>query len=126
MKIAKRILLILSIIIIVIGVFIFGRNGLNYINGYSESILVETAKSYTLYVGISTVLILIYLAIKYNKQGVVKVLATSILTIVGALAFVIAIIAISRMQVSRIIVPILLSTYVSAIIVLGAYFEQND
>ena len=125
MKIFKTILLIVCIIIITIGMFIFGRNGLNYIEGYSENTLIETLKTYVIQVSVSTIVILLYLAIRYNKQGVIKVLATSILGILGAIALVVAIIAISRMNVSRVIIPILLATYVSSIIILTAYFEQN-
>lgn len=125
MKTIKKILLIIAIIIIAVGMFIIGRMGFKYNDNYAESILLETAKSYTLYFIISTAVILLYLTIRYSKQGAVKVLSTSILTIFGAIAFILAVIAISRMPVSRIIFPFILMTYVLAIIAVTANFEKN-
>lgn len=125
MKTVKKILMILCVLVIVAGMFVLGRNGLNYKEGYSKNILLDTAKQYTVFMGISTAVILIYLAIRYNKQGVVKVLTTSVLGIVGAMAFVLAIFAIIKMPITRLFFPIMLATYVSSIIVLTANFEEN-
>lgn len=125
MKTLKKFLLIISIIIIAVGMFIIGRMGFKYNDNYTESMLLETAKSYALYFTISTIVILIYLTIRYSKQGIGKVLTTSVLSIVGAIAFVLAVIAISRMPVSRIIFSFILMTYVLAIIALTANFEKN-
>ena len=126
MKAMKKILLIFCIIVIIIGMFILGRNGLNYEDGYSEGLLIGTVKSYTLFVSISTAIITVYLVIRYQKQGKIKVLITTILSIIGAILLATSIIAISRMYASRMIVSILLITYVSSIIALTAYFEENN
>lgn len=125
MKTVKKILMILCILVIIVGMFILGKNGLNYQNGYSKNILLETARQYTIFVAISTAIILIYFVIRYNKQGIVKVIVTSILGILGGVAFVIAILAISKMPITRIFFPIILATYVSSIIVLASNFEEN-
>ena len=125
MKTSKKILLAICIIIIAIGMFIIGRMGFNYVEGYTESTLVDTLKSYSLYTGIATLIILIYWGIRYNKQGISKVLITSILGIIGAIALAVAIIAVTRMPVNRIFFPIILVAYASSIIILTAYFEQN-
>ena len=126
MKTMKKILLILCIIIIVIGMFILGRNGLNYVDGYSEGLLLGTIKSYTFYLIISTLIIVTYITIRYHKQGILKVLLTTILGVIGALLLAISIIAISRMDASRMIISELLITYVSSIIAITAYFEENN
>ena len=125
MKIAKKILLAITIIIIVAGMFVLGRYGLNYANSYTKNILLETAKNYTFVASLSTVIILIYFVIRYNKQGVLKVLATSILGILGTILFALAVIAILRMPVTKIFFSIILTSYVLSIIVLSANFEEN-
>lgn len=125
MKLIKKILMIICVLVIIVGMFILGKNGLNYQEGYSRNILLETAKQYTVFMAISTVIILVYFAIRYNKQGVVKVIVTSVLGILGAMAFVLALFAIIKMPITRIFFPIMLATYVSSIIVLTTSFEEN-
>lgn len=126
MKTIKKILIIVSVIIIAIGMFILGKYGLNYADGYTKDILLETVKSYIGYVCIATVIILVYIMIRYSKKyGITKVLVTTILGIVGATALVVAIMAIIKMPVTRVIFPILLGTYASSLIVVSAYFEEN-
>ena len=125
MKTVKKILMVLCILVIIVGMFILGRNGLNYQEGYTQNILLETAKQYTVFMAISTVIILVYFAIRYNKQGVVKVIVTSVLGILGAMAFVLALFAIIKLPITRIFFPIMLATYVSSIIVLTTSFEEN-
>lgn len=125
MKTFKKILMVLCILVIIVGMFILGRNGLNYQEGYTQNILLETAKQYTVFIAISTIIILVYFAIRYNKQGIIKVIATSALGILGAMALVLAIFAIAKMPITRIFFPIMLTTYVSSIIVLTTNFEEN-
>ena len=125
MKIAKKILMVICILLIIVGMFILGRNGLNYQEGYTQNILLETSKQYTVFMAISTIIILVYFAIRYNKQGIIKVIATSALGILGAMALVLAIFAIAKMPITRIFFPIMLTTYVSSIIVLTTNFEEN-
>ncbi len=125
MKTIKKILMIIAIIIIIVGMFVLGRNNFNYDNGYSQDLLLETVRQYSLYAGISTLVILIYFAIKYIKVGIVRVLTTSILGILGTICFVIAIIAISRMPVSIMFFPIVLVSYVASLLIIAASFEQN-
>ena len=125
MKIAKKILMVICILLIIVGMFILGRNGLNYQEGYTQNILLETAKQYTVFMAISTIIILVYFAIRYNKQGIIKVIITSVLGILGAMALVLAIFAITKMPITRIFFPIMLTTYVSSIIVLTTNFEEN-
>lgn len=126
MKTIRKILIIVSVVIIAIGMFLLGKNGLNYANGFTKNLLLETAKSYISYVSIATVVILVYVMIRYSKaHGFIKVLVTTILGIVGSIALVIAIMAITKMPITRIFFPILLGTYSSCFIVLLSYFEEN-
>ena len=112
-------------IIIIAGMFLLGKNGFNYADGYTKNILLDTAKAYIPYVGISTLIIIIYFAIRYYKQGVIKVLATSILGMLGAILFTISVITISKMPVTKIIFSIIIGTYVASILAITANFEEK-
>jgi len=125
MKTVKKILIIICVIIIAVGMFLLGRQGLNYVDGYTQNMLIETAKDYALYVGISTAVILVYLMIRYNKQGAIKVAITSLLSIVGAIALALAIIAIIKMPITRIFFSIMLVVYIASLIILSSHFEKN-
>ena len=125
MKIIKKVLMVLVILVIAAGSFMLWKNGLSYANGYTQNMLLETVKEFLPFIIISTSITLIYFIIKYIKQGVVKVTLKSILGMAGALAFVLAILVIARMQITRLFFPIMLATYVSSIIILSANFEEN-
>ena len=125
MKTVKKILIIICVIIIAVGMFLLGRQGLNYVDGYTQNMLIETAKDYALYVGISTAVVLVYLMIRYNKQGAIKVAITSLLSIVGAIALALAIIAIIKMPITRIFFSIMLVVYIASLIILSSHFEKN-
>lgn len=125
MKTTKKILLICVVIIIIAGMFLLGKNGFNYADGYTKNILLDTAKAYIPYVGISTLIIIIYFAIRYYKQGVIKVLTTSILGMLGAIFFTISVITISKMPVTKIIFSIIIGTYVASILAITANFEEK-
>ena len=117
--------MIISILIIIAGISAYAIMGFNYKEGYSQSILLETTKAYIPYLIISTIIILIYLMIRYNKNGVIKVLLTSILGIIGAQAVVLSIITITRMPISKLIFAIALTVYVTSIIAVSAKFEEK-
>ncbi len=125
MKTTKKILLICVVIIIIAGMFLLGKNGFNYADGYTKNILLDTAKAYIPYVGISTLIIIIYFAIRYYKQGIIKVLTTSILGMLGAILFTISVITISKMPVTKIIFSIIIGTYVASILAITANFEEK-
>ena len=84
MKVLKKVLLVISLIIIAVGICLIIKNGFKYKEGYSKNVLIETAKQYTVYISVATGIIVVYYAIRYSKQGVAKVIATSILGILGA------------------------------------------
>ena len=74
---------------------------------------------YALWIGISAALILVYVAIRYRKLGVVKTLLTYIISIVAVELLLLSIIAITRYPVNRIIVPLGLAAFVIVVTVLG-------
>ena len=126
MKTVKKILLIICVLVIAVGMFLLGKNGLNYIDGYTKNILIDNAKQYANYIGIATIIVLLYYSIRYYKTGVLKILGTSILGIMGSIVFVLALMAIIRMPINRLFFPIMLATYVASIIALSANFEEKN
>lgn len=125
MKTFKKILLIICVIIIAVGMFILGRQGLNYADGYTKNMLIETVKDYAIYAGIATAVVFIYLVIRYSKQGILKVAVTSVLGIVGAITLTLAVMAIIKMPITRLFFPIMLFAYTSSLMILSSYFEEN-
>lgn len=125
MKLIEKILIIISIIILLAGISIYIISGFNYKEGFSQNILIETTKIYIPYLSITTVIILVYLIIKYNKQGAIKVGLISILGIIGTQLLLLSIIAIIRMPISKLIFAMNLMVYVASIIAISAKFEEN-
>lgn len=80
---------------------------------------------YALWIGISAALILVYVAIRYRKLGVVKTLLTYIISIVAVELLLLSIIAITRYPVNRIIAPLGLAAFVIVVTVLGIKNEAG-
>lgn len=80
---------------------------------------------YALWIGISVVLILVYVAIRYKKLRVAKTLLTYIISIVAVELLLLSIIAITRYPVNRIIVPLGLAAFVIVVTVLGIKNEAE-
>ena len=80
---------------------------------------------YALWIGISAALILVYVAIRYRKLGVVETLLTYIISIVAVELLLLSIIAITRYPVNRIIVPLGLAAFVIVVTVLGIKNEAG-
>lgn len=125
MKTTKKVLITIGILVIIAGMFVLGRNGLNYTEGYTRSTIIEIAKQYMLSVSISTAIILLYFVIKYNKKGIIKVLITTIFGIVGTMLFALAVMALVKMPITRLFLSIMLFAYVTSIIAVSAHFEAN-
>ena len=80
---------------------------------------------YALCIGISIALILVYVAIRYRKLGIVKTLLTYIISIVAVELLLLSIIAITRYPVNRIIIPLGLVAFVIVVTVLGIKNEAK-
>ena len=77
-------------------------------------------KPYVIPVTISTLAILVYYAIRYRKQGAIKVILKSGLTIVLAQAVLLSILAILRVPMGRLTAPLVLLVYATSIIYTSA------
>lgn len=79
---------------------------------------------YTVTLSISMVIILVYVAIRYKKLGVLKTLVTYILWILASELALLSIIAITRYPVDRIVIPMGLLLLVAILTILG-FINEN-
>ena len=80
---------------------------------------------YTVTLSISMVIILVYVAIRYKKLGVLKTLVTYILWILASELALLSIIAITRYPVDRIVIPMGLLLLVAILTILGFINESK-
>ncbi|MBR1654253.1 MAG: hypothetical protein IJ690_04815 [Clostridia bacterium] len=95
------------------------------VNKISSFKLRDVAKSYAIPLAITTVLILIYMAVRYRKIGAKKVVLQTLLFTVLAELLYGALIAIVRYPVNRLVLPGAVVIYVAIITVLTAMFEKQ-
>lgn len=74
---------------------------------------------------ISTVIILVYMAVKYKKLGIAKVIIQEIIVLVMAMALLLSVIAITRCPVNRAFIPAGLTVYVLTIITTNLQFTKQ-
>ena len=80
---------------------------------------------------ISSIVVLVYVAIRYRKLGVLRTILTYALSIVGFEALYLSIIAITRFPVNNYVIPVGLLIYVLVITVLtiikeNAYIKYKE
>ena len=74
---------------------------------------------------IPTVIILVCIAIKYNKLGALKTIITSILSVVIAQLTLLSLIAITRIPVGRLTIPMVLIVYILTFIGITNHFDKK-
>ena len=74
---------------------------------------------------ISTVIILVYMAIRYRKIGILKTLLKTIVTSVVAQAVLLSVIAITRIPVGRLTIPMIVTVYMLTLVGLTTNFEKK-
>ncbi|MBR4261346.1 MAG: hypothetical protein IKQ33_05310 [Clostridia bacterium] len=95
------------------------------VNKISSFRLRDIAKSYIIPVGISMLLILVYMIVRFKKIGIKKVLIqTVLLTVIAELLYV-AILGIVRYPINRLVLPVGVVIYLAMITVLTASFEKE-
>ena len=95
------------------------------VNKISSFRLRDVAKSYAIPLAITTVLIVIYMAIRYRKIGAKKVILQTLLFTVLAELLYGSIIAIVRYPVNGLVLPGTVVIYIAIITVLTAMFEKQ-
>lgn len=95
------------------------------VNEISNFKLRDLVKPYIIPVIISTILILVYMAIRFKKLGIGKVILQDVLMIIIAELLYFAIIAITRYPVNSLVMPVSLIIYVAIITTLTGIFEKQ-
>ena len=90
-------------------------------NAKSSSIILPHAAT----IGISMLLILVYVGIRYRKLGVVRTILTYIVSILAVEMIYLSILAIVRYPINRIVIPIGLVLLVTVVTILGFVNEKK-
>lgn len=85
----------------------------------------DIAKPYIAPFVIATVIILLYMAVRYRKIGIGKTLLKTILISVVAQATLLSVIAITRIPVGRLTIPMIVTVYMLTLVGLTTNFENK-
>ena len=74
---------------------------------------------------IATLIILLYMAIRYRKLGVIKALVKTVVVSVVAQATLLSVMAITRIPIGIVTIPLVITVYLLTLVGLTTYFEQQ-
>ena len=80
---------------------------------------------YVYILAIAIVLVLVFVGFRYKKLGVIKTLATYLLSIAASELVLLSIIAITRFPINRMVIPAGLLVFVVVVTVLGCINEKK-
>lgn len=125
--IIRVVVVIVAIVMIALGIYTFSKKGLNFPeNGiYTANNILEIAYPYIQKAVISTIIILIYLMIRYNKLGFVKVGILSLISLLVVQAVVLSIMITLGIAINRIFFPVLLAAFVATILGITIQYEKK-
>lgn len=85
----------------------------------------DIVKPYIMPFAIATIIILIYMAVRYYKIGMVKSLLETVAFLIVTQATLLSVIAIVRIPIGRVTIPLVLVVYVLSLMGLTTYFEKK-
>ena len=85
----------------------------------------DIVKPYVVPFGIATLIILVYMAIRYRKLGVMRTLVKTVVVSVVAQATLLSVMAITRIPIGIVTIPLVITVYLLTLIGLTTYFEQQ-
>ena len=85
----------------------------------------DILKPYRMPFVIATVVILLYMAVRYYKLGVIKTILETLLVLIIAQAVLLSMIAIVRIPIGRLTIPLVLAVYVFSLIGLTTCLEKK-
>ena len=85
----------------------------------------DMIKPYIVPFAVATVIILIYMAVRYRKLGVIKTILKVIAISIVAQATLLAVIAITRIPIGRLTIPMVITVYLLTLIGLTTKFEKQ-
>lgn len=84
----------------------------------------DIIKPYIVPFMMATIIILVYMVIRYYKLGMIKAILETIIVILGTQVILLSIIAITRIPIGRITIPMVLVAYILSLLGLTTYFER--
>ncbi len=85
----------------------------------------DIVRPYIMPFAIATIIILVYMAIRYYKLGMIKTLLETVALLIVAQATLLSVMAIARIPIGRITIPLVLAVYVLSLIAITSYFEKK-
>ena len=85
----------------------------------------DIIKPYIAPFAIATLIILLYMAIRYRKLGVMRTLVKTVVVSVVAQATLLSVMAITRIPIGIVTIPLVITVYLLTLIGLTTYFEQQ-
>lgn len=85
----------------------------------------DIVKPYVVPFGIASLIILVYMAIRYRKLGVIKTLLKTVLILIVAQIVLLSIMAITRIPIGIVTIPLVITVYLLTLVGLTTYFEKQ-
>lgn len=85
----------------------------------------DIVRPYIMPFAIATIIILVYMAIRYYKLGMMKTLLETVALLIVAQATLLSVMAIARIPIGRITIPLVLAVYVLSLIAITSCFEKK-
>lgn len=85
----------------------------------------DIIKPYIMPFVIATIVILLYMAIRYAKLGSIKIVSQTILALLVAEAVLVSILAITRISIGRLTIPMVLIVYLLTLLVITTNLEKK-
>ena len=85
----------------------------------------DIVKPYVVPFGIASLIILVYMAIRYRKLGVIKTLLKTVLILIVVQMVLLSIMAITRIPIGIVTIPLVITIYLLTLIGLTTYFEKQ-
>ena len=85
----------------------------------------DIVKPYVVPFGIASLIILVYMAIRYRKLGVIKTLLKTVLILIVVQMVLLSIMAITRIPIGIVTIPLVINVYLLTLIGLTTYFEKQ-
>ena len=123
----KKMIIALAIILVLIiaGTVLYFTIGLNMIDTYKGISVMDILKGYIIEIAITTIAIIIYYILRYRKNiSILKIVLYTCLSIIALQLLTISIFAITRLEVNRLFLPMLMFVYVANIIYLTNKFDK--
>ena len=85
----------------------------------------DIIKPYIAPFAIATLIILVYMAVRYYKLGIIKTLLKTVIILVVAQAVLLSVMAITRIPIGIVTIPLVITVYLLTLIGLTSYFEKQ-